>query len=118
MIHRDIDASARPYSIRRWAYAASRAVALLTSTLSAPLGAQSVEEVCRGELESFQQPPFEAFDTNRDEHIVWTESERCRSLHSLFEELDVNDDERLSRSEYGAFAFIWAERARTFGLDR
>lgn len=92
-------------------------VVLLTLAFSAPLCAQSVEEVCSGTLETFQEPPFEFFDQDRDEHIQMSESQGCRSLHSLFAELDVNDDERLSRIEYAAFAFIWAERARAFGLD-
>jgi len=113
MSHRDAHAAARPFSIRFWV---SCAPALVTATLSAPLAAQSVEEVCGGKLEAFQQPPFEAFDTNRDEHIAMTESESCHSLHTLFPELDVDDDKRLTRIEYAAFATIWAERARSLGL--
>lgn len=109
MIRSDAGATARPFL--------KTTVVLLTTAFSAPLGAQSVEEICSGRLEVFPQPPFESFDRDRDEQIQMSESENCRSLHSLFVELDVNDDERLSRIEYGAFAFIWAERVRTFGLD-
>lgn len=108
---------------RSQARTSARALLRATAVLLAPvfpasLGAQGVEEICSGRLEEFDQPPFESFDTNGDDYIETTESEGCRSLHGIFEELDVNDDERLSRIEYGAFAFVWAERARAFGLER
>src|SRR5690606_24358144 len=61
---------------------------LLATMLSASLCAQSVEDICSGELEVFEQPPFESFDMNGDEHIEMSESSGCRSLHSLFIELD------------------------------
>lgn|SRR5690554_200759 len=113
-----IRGDARSFSFRRSSSAERISVALLAATLSAPLRAQDVEDVCRGELEEFEQPPFEAFDANRDDYVARTESESCRSLHMLFDELDANDDRRLSRIEYADFGFFWAQRAWAFGLDR
>lgn len=79
------------------------------------LEAQSIDEICRGELLEFPLPPLRVFDGNHDETLDESEVERCDSLETMFSRLDLDANQRLDSAEYDAFAVLWTRHIRTFG---
>jgi hypothetical protein len=79
------------------------------------VGEPSLAEICSGKLKEFTAPPFEVFDTNHDGWISSDEASNCMTLSILFDELDVDDNQLLSRPEYASFAAMWTERDRSLG---
>ena len=77
--------------------------------------ADDVKRICSGELMLFTEPGFEVFDKNNDAALDDQEVANCESLNTVFAELDLDADERLSQQEYTAFPAIWKQRVLAFG---
>lgn len=80
-----------------------------------PANAQTIEEICNGDVLLFEPPGFAHLDKNGDRALDADEASNCEALSTVFETLDLDSDQTLTESEYRSFAVIWRQRAQTFG---
>lgn len=62
----------------------------------------------------FEAPPFSTFDRDGNEAIDEAEAARCEALAIVFDALDLDNDELVTRAEYASFAALWSQRDRSF----